>query len=143
MPETETRFFEKLMLPDDHDEVGNPMPISSVGLAVALPTMTPGGNLTEVSHAVAIGPADDLADLPARVLPGTRIVETCSHQIASSLVASGQYVEIDPPSKAVIAKHTRDTAAHIDARAKRDKQIEAGHEPAPDAADQPTSEETS
>jgi hypothetical protein len=138
MPDnTESRFFE---LAADHgrDHADNPEPIQEVGVSIAVPTMTKGGELTEVSHGLIIGRADKLSkQLFARVIPDTRIVETSSHEVAAALLSCGQYVEIDPPTKAVIADHEKATRAHVDAMAKRDKQVEAGNEPAPDATDLP------
>ena len=138
MPDnTESRFFE---LADHHgrDYAGNPEPIQEVGVSIATPTMTKSGTLTEVSHALVIVQAAALTEkLVARVIPNTRIIETSSHQVASALLSCGQYQEIDPPTKAHIAKHEKATAAHIDAMTKRDEQIDAGDQPAPDATDMP------
>jgi hypothetical protein len=143
MPETESRFFE---LADHHgrDHDNNPEPLAQVGVAIAVPTMTKAGIITDRSHGLRIEPAAALTKTTfARIIPDTRIVETTSHQVASALLACGQYAEIDPPTKADIAAHEKRTAAHKDALAKRDAQVAAGNEPAPDATDNPNGGEQS
>jgi hypothetical protein len=137
MPDTDSRFFE---LADQHgrDYDDNPEPIQEIGLSIAVPTMTKSGELTEISQRLTIGQAPRVTDqLFARVIPNTRIVETTSNQVASALLACGQYTEIEPPTKKLIADQEKATRAHIDAMAKRDEQVDAGNEPAPDATDIP------
>lgn len=142
-----SRFLE---LRDEHgrDHQGNLEPLAEIGLSIPRPS-TVNGDVTIIGDAgatrVAIAPApsldkvkdDDHGKLPARVIPDTRIVETTNDLIADTLLAGGLFVEIDEPKKAKIDKAVSETKAHIAAMADRDKQVQSGNEPAPDATDQP------
>ena len=88
-----------------------------------------------VSHSLSIKAADRLGDLPARILPDTRIIETASSQVASALLSCGQYQEIDQPTKKQLATAEKETKAHVAAMTRRDEAVAAGELPAPDSDD--------
>jgi hypothetical protein len=142
MPDTESRFFE---LADHHgrDYADNLEPLVEIGTSIALPVMkshpvTGSPVITSESQRVVICPAEQLTDSdPGRIIPNTRIVETANPLVAGALLGCGQYVEIDAPTKARIAQHEKETRAHVAALEARDKQVQAGNEPEPDAGDTP------
>ena len=135
MPETQSRFFE---LADHHgrDHTDSPAPIAEIGLSIPIPVMSPAGVQFSGSGTVVIKPADKLTDtILARIVPDTRLVETNSNLVMAALIGHGYGHEVGSPSKAHIAKHHAMTKAHHEALKARDSQVEAGNEPAPDAAD--------
>lgn len=110
-----------------HDHVGvtadgNLEPLVSIGLTVAYPTMVkdPDTGKDEIAEAVqglTIDAAQSLGDRPARFIPGTRIIETNDPRIVTALLQSGNFQQIDAPTK---------TAAKAAAKALSDATEEAG-----------------
>jgi hypothetical protein len=88
MPDRHFRLLDHIGL----DAAGNPEPIHEVGLAVLIPTMK-GGEIVDVPERITLNAA-----------PGTRVLKTDDPRVASALLSSGQYEEIDPPSKRELAK---------------------------------------
>lgn len=138
MPETPSRFFE-LAAEHGRDHADNLQPLTQVGVSMPVVRMihTAKGERipSVVSHSLAIDPADRLEDALARIIPDTRIIETASPQVASALLACGQYQEIDQPSKKQLAAAEKETKAHKAALQERDKAVAAGELPAPDSDD--------
>jgi hypothetical protein len=135
MPDTKSRFFE-LRETYGRDEAGNLEPLSSAAFAISLPVMTGSGKITEHTNVTHVEAADELTDeLAGRFIPGTRIVETTNPLLAGAILGTGIYDEIDPPSKAAVARAVNETKAHITMRNERDRQVALGNEPAPDATD--------
>lgn len=83
-------------------EVPNPRageldPLNNIGIQIPMPTMI-GTEVGMTTRRVAIEPGAELADpLRARIIPGTRIVETDMPQVVNLLVATGDYARCDPP----------------------------------------------
>jgi hypothetical protein len=88
-------------------EAGQPGVLTSIGITVPVPTMIGDevGMTTrraEIAQLPALGDEGGMLDeegrfVRARIIPGTRIVETDMPQIVNVLVASEQYVHCDPP----------------------------------------------
>lgn len=97
MPDRHFRLLDHIGLDAD----GNPQPIHEIGLSVLTPTMKD-GEIVDVAERITLNAA-----------PGTRIVKTADPRVADGLLASGQYEEVDPPSKRDLAK---ERAATQDAR---------------------------
>jgi hypothetical protein len=136
---SDSRYFA---LRGEHgvDHAGNPEPLAHVGLSVVAPTAIPapaGMEIADVPHVVSIEQADKLGDARARIVPGTRFIETADALLAGALLACGQYEEVDKPGKPELDRARKDTQAHVDAMNARDQQVAAGDLPAPDATDQP------
>jgi hypothetical protein len=87
---------------DDGLEVPNPRageldPINEVGISVSIPTMV-GKDVLDLPARIVIAPAESLPDkVRARVIPGTRIIETDNDRVATALLGCDQYAETDPP----------------------------------------------
>lgn len=101
MSKQTTRHFELL----EHiglDVDGNPEPIVEVGLTLRVPEMR-GGELVIVEKPVRLEP-----------LPGTRVVATDDPMVAAGLLDSGQYREVDTPTKRQVraARDATTDAAH-------------------------------
>lgn len=80
-----------------NERVGEPDPLTEIGVNIPMPTMVGDQVATTTAH-VAIRPADVLDEqLQSRILPGTRIVETTHPAVGSLLLETGLYHEIDPP----------------------------------------------
>ena len=133
---SDSRYFA---LRDEHgtDHEDNLQPIQEIGLSIPNPTARALG--LPLVDKVVISQLDDDEfgdEHPARVIPGTRLVETRDFIVAEALLACGQYDELDgPPSKSVVDKHRKETRAHEDALKTRDQLVDKGELPAPDAAD--------
>lgn len=71
---------------------GNPEPIHEIGVALAVPTAV-GGEIVDVPQRVTVKP-----------IPGTRTVKTDDPLIYHGLLSSGQYHEVDPPTRTDLTK---------------------------------------
>lgn len=134
---SDSRYFA---LKGEHgvDHADNLEPLQEIGISVSVPTMVPGASNTdivEVPHIIKVESANGLGDRRARIIPGTRFVETNDPLVASALLECGQYTEVDEPGKGAIDKARKQTAAHQDAMKQRDQAVTAGDIPAPDADD--------
>jgi hypothetical protein len=101
MPESKSKYFEL----EDHVGVtadGNLEPLVEIGLVVTVPTMVE-GEVVDAPHTVKVEHAAKLGELAARIVPGTRIVESSDYRVNVALLGSG-FVAIDPPTKAAVAK---------------------------------------
>jgi hypothetical protein len=130
---SDTRYFA---LRDEHgtDHEENLQPIVEVGLSIPNPLAAALGH--DVKDKVVIVQHDELTDeLPARVIPGTRLIETNDFIVAESLLACGQYEEVGAPTKATIEKAHKETKAHVEALKTRDALVAKGELEPPDAAD--------
>lgn len=94
MPENDL-YFEKRVIPEDLDANGDPGPLIEVGLSMTIPTIVD-GEIVDATQGIRIQPDDKLAG-HARIVPGTRIVHTRDQRIASVLLSSNQYDQVDPP----------------------------------------------
>jgi hypothetical protein len=134
---SDSRYFaHKDDLQDVRDHEGNLKPIQEVALSIPNPiALSLGLPLTDkvVISQLADGEFGD--EHAARVLPGTRIVETHDFVVAEALVACGQYDEIDQPTKKLLDDHVKETKAHLAALERRDEQVAKGELEPPDAAD--------
>jgi hypothetical protein len=136
------RYFELL---EEHgvDYAGNLEPIADIGLAIPTQVLVPAevGSqraVSAASHVVRIEPAQSLGkNVLARAMTDTRIVETAHPLVASTLLSTQLFREIEKPSKTVLDKHIARTRQHHEAMSKRGQQVDAGHEQAPDANDNP------
>lgn len=87
---------------DNGLEVPNPRkdepdPLTEIGITVPVPTMAGGEVISDARRAVIRSRETRDDDLHARIIPGTRVVETTHPAVASVLLESGQYRECDPP----------------------------------------------
>jgi hypothetical protein len=134
---SDSRYFaRKDDLEGVQDHEGNPLPLSEIGLSIPNPIAQSLG--LPLVGKVVIGQLDDGEfndEHPARIVPGTRIVESRDFIVSESLLACGQYDEIDQPSKKAIDDQVKDTKAHVAAMGRRDEQVAAGELEPPDAAD--------
>lgn len=72
--------------------------LNNIGIQIPMPTMI-GTEVGMTTRRVEIKPGAELADpLRARIIPGTRIVETDAPAVINLLVASGDYAHCDPPA---------------------------------------------
>ena len=85
------------------DDAGNLEPIQVVGVLVIQPTMRDG----EV--------VDDPQTLEVKPIPGTRVVATRDPRIVDGLLASGNFDEIDAPSKKDLDAARKTTQPHREA----------------------------
>ncbi|HET6502104.1 MAG TPA: hypothetical protein VFG87_15215 [Amycolatopsis sp.] len=140
MPDDEFIAYFELRSEHGVDHANNLQPIVDFGLSMPAARQTSDGLiLPTATERVSIQPAPNLTDeLVARVIPNTRIVETIDPRVADAIRAVGLFDEIDKPSKTAIAAAEKETRAHVDAMAARDRQVDAGGEPPPDATDAPT-----
>jgi hypothetical protein len=114
------------------EEVENPKaedlaPLCSESMLVAFPKKVENGEVVEDVVAIRIKPAAELTEeRPARIIPGTRVIETTSHQVAAALLANGKYQEVDPPASAQPRKprNTSTTPATSEADAPADSSAE-------------------
>jgi hypothetical protein len=129
MPEDFRAWFE---LRSEHgvDYAENREPIREVALTLSLPQMTPGGVIASGQQVCVIRPADELTDeMPARVIPGTRIIETSSLLTAQALYSRAEYEQlVDEPTQAQVNAAKAETAAHVDATRKRADAVARGSE---------------
>lgn len=102
MPERHFRLLDHIGLDAD----GNPEPIHEIGLAVLIPTMKD-GKIIDVPERITLNAA-----------AGTRVVKTDDPRVAGALLQSGQYEEVDAPSRRALAKEREATQ---DARENADK----------------------
>jgi hypothetical protein len=93
-------------------KAGDPAPLTSVGIQVPVPTKIEGGDIIETTRSVTIAPSDqrvstdwrenpvgdDGAITVARIIPGTRVIETTAPPIANVLTATGHYQPCEPPA---------------------------------------------
>lgn len=135
MPEEFVAYYQ--LKPDiGVDGSGNLEPIADIGVSIAAPQMSGGDMLPTAVQIVNIKPTDSLsADVFARVIPGTRMIETTDVRVATAIHALGLFDRVDPPTKKAIDEAKRETRAHVDAVEKAAVQVAAGNEPAPDATD--------
>lgn len=99
------------------DDAGHPEPLTSVGLAVKVPTLVK-GDVVDVPVAVALTPSpDSKRDQPGRIVPDTRIVATSVPGVVEHLLSRGDYVLVDPPG----SKAAEQTADHRASRQRRAK----------------------
>jgi hypothetical protein len=127
-----TRATKEAAMPDStflelHDHVGvtaddNLEPLVEIGVTLAVPTMikdpdTGKDELAEAVTSLTISSQASLGDLQARVLPGTRIIETADQRVTQALLGTGHWQQIDAPTK---------TAAAAAAKALKDAAEEAG-----------------
>lgn len=118
------------------DHEGNLEPIAEFGLSVAVPQLVNGDVLDTASASTVIRPQARLTDeIAVRIIPDTRIVETSNLNLASAILATGLFEQIERPNKTHIADAEKETRAHLNTMKQRDRAVEAGDEPAPDATD--------
>jgi hypothetical protein len=92
----------------EHPNAGEPGPLVAEGLAYAVPTLV-GKEIVGVTRHVTIRPSehpvgaggkhvklDEDVATDARIIPGTRQIETSNAELASILVQAG-YRQVDPP----------------------------------------------
>lgn len=85
-----------LEVPNPH--AGEPSPLNNIGIQIPTVAMAPDGEVIETTTRQPITPSDRLDEvLRARILPGTRIVETDHPAVANLLNETGLYHQIDPP----------------------------------------------
>ena len=78
---------------------GNPEPLVTIGLTATVPRMR-NGEIVDDPHRHEIKAAEKIpAGEGARIMPDTRIVEASDPVIADLLLSTGNWEEIDPPSK--------------------------------------------
>lgn len=74
-----------------------PEALNSIGVNIPIPTMV-GDDVVEVTQRVTIDPGEKLGkEIPARIIPGTRIVETTHPAVVNLLLQTGQYKQVDAP----------------------------------------------
>lgn len=90
-------------------KAGEPEPINNIGLQIPVPVMA-GGEVADTTARVAIHPGpglgaegelvDDAGSFKrARIIPGTRVVET-DHPAVVNLLTEAGYLQCDPPAAA-------------------------------------------
>lgn len=88
-------------------------PLVDIGVTVAVPTMvkdpeTGKDEIGETVQTLSIRDAETLDILrPARFIKGGRIVETRDQRIVSALLQTGNFEQIDRPTKKDIAAHVK------------------------------------
>lgn len=136
-PQTETAPI--IVIPDDDtsryyrfkDEHGvtadgNLEPLVSIGMTVAIPTMidNPETGRPEPGETIStlhLQPGDSILSMaiPARIVPGTRMVESADPRVDSALLASGKWEQIDKPTKKEQTGEAKALTAAIDEAANR------------------------
>ena len=92
---------------------GNLEPLVDIGVTVAVPTMvkdpeTGKDEIGETVQTLSIGHAETLDIFrPARFIKGGRIVETRDQRVVSALMQTGNFEQIDRPTKKDIAAHVK------------------------------------
>jgi hypothetical protein len=122
----------------DHgiDYAGNLEPIQEVGVSVAVPQIVAGSVIDSGSERLIIRAHPELTDnMPIRVIPGTRIVETSNEALASVILAAGTFDQIEKPTQKAISEAKSETAAHVDAMDKRAEAVRLGSEHPADVND--------
>jgi hypothetical protein len=102
------RYFE---LNDDVGVTvdGNLEPLAEIGLVVNVPILQ-AGEVVDNAHRITIAAAGSIAkDAHARIVPGTRIAHCRDPRVADAIAQSGQYHEIDQPTKTDIRSQQSDT----------------------------------
>lgn len=91
MPDSNARYFK---LHDDIgvDKDGNPEPIHEVGITFLTVAMRDGEPVQSTDREVL------------KPIPGTRTLKTTDPRVAEQLLSSGQYDEVDAPSKTALKK---------------------------------------
>lgn len=90
--------------PDTGHEVknpraGQPAPLNNIGIQVPVPVMV-GDDVAMTTSRVPILVANELDELlGARIIPGTRIVETITPAVVNVLMDTGHYRRCDPPER--------------------------------------------
>lgn len=80
-----------------NERAGDPAPLNNIGIQIPMPTMI-GKDVGTTTVRAAIEQSDTLpAPLRARIIPGTRIVETDAPAVINLLTQTGQYELIDAP----------------------------------------------
>lgn len=98
---------EKTGLDVPNPKAGDPAPINEIGIRIPIPVMIDKELRTDVRR-VSIKPQDKIDDtLRARIIPGTRVVET-DHPAVVQVLTDGGYVRCDPPTKAQVRKAADD-----------------------------------
>lgn len=131
MPENKPRYFElheHVGIESSHlvakkdpegnvlEEKENPKadelaPLMAESMLVAFPKKIEGGEVVSDVVSIRIKQEPELTDeRPARIIPGTRIIETTDHRVADALLANGKYQEVDPP-KSEQPRKPRETAS--------------------------------
>lgn len=101
---------------------GNLEPLVSIGMTIAVPTMvTVEGKqeIAEVIETIHIEPRDSLGDAVARIVPGTRLIETNSPHVDSVLAQTAQWAQSDAPTKKDIAAEAKAITDAIEEAANR------------------------
>jgi hypothetical protein len=98
-----------LKFKDEHGVTadGNLEPLVQIGLVMAVPVMIPNpftkiDEPGEAAQSVIVDPADTLGGAPARIVPGTRLIEVADSRVVSALLYSKQWELTDPPSRTEI-----------------------------------------
>lgn len=102
----DSKFFEL----KDHvgvDGDGNLEPLVTIGVAVTVPAMV-GKDVIDVPEGLSIEPAQGLGDRGARIVPGTRIVESADWRINAALLQA-DFEQVDKPTKTAVQKAKKET----------------------------------
>lgn len=88
----------------DHKEnpkAGELGPLVRQGLPIPVPVQTDAGDVITQIRVCDIEPAPEISAvtlIPARIIPGTRMIETISEPIAAALLQLGVFRICDPPA---------------------------------------------
>ncbi len=136
MPAEAVAWFE-LRAERGVDHAENLQPIVEIGLSIALPQIVGGGDVLPTASArTVVRQAPALTDdVQVRIIPNTRIVETSTLEIASTVLATGLFDQIDKPTKKAIASAESETKACVQAHEKRYEAVESGDAEHPAARD--------
>ncbi len=90
-------------------KAGQPAELNNIGVQIPMPTMVGKEVAMTTSRAtIQVGEQRD-EHIRARILPGTRIVETDHPAVVNLLIETGHYHQIDPPKTEQPRKPKPDT----------------------------------
>src|SRR4051812_22211226 len=95
---TETDEAGQVLEEKENPKADELAPLASESMLVAFPRKVEGGDVISDVAAITILPENELtAERPARIVPGTRVIETTDRRVSDALLANGKYQEIDQP----------------------------------------------
>ncbi len=84
---------------EENPSAGEPGPLVEIGVQIPVPVMV-GSDVGTETRTAPIQQHESLAEageIKARIIPGTRIVETTAPAVVNVLISTGHYQQCDPP----------------------------------------------
>jgi hypothetical protein len=107
--------------PKTGEEIENPNAgelgeLRSQGLPIPVPVQIDNGDIAETIQVATILPGEQVSAIslvPARIIPGTRTIETSSDKIAAAILQLGVYHVADPPKSSAKTRAKAPTKAEL------------------------------